>query len=64
MPSNFIDWRTSVSELSILQNTLHNRFKSLSMGFKLIVVCGLALLMTIPALFVFSLVNEGTVPTM
>jgi hypothetical protein len=34
------------------------------MGFKLIVVCGLALLMTIPALFVFSLVNEGTVPTM
>ena len=47
-----------MSELSILQNTLQNRFKSQSMGFKLIVVCGLALLMTIPALFVFSLVNE------
>ncbi len=30
------------------------------MGLKLIVVCGLALLMTIPALFVYSLVNERT----
>jgi len=28
------------------------------MGFKLIIVCGLALMMTIPALFVFGLVNE------
>jgi inner membrane protein len=30
------------------------------MGVKLIVVCGLALLMTIPALFVYSLVDERT----
>jgi inner membrane protein len=47
-----------VSDLSTLQNAVQSRFKSLSMGFKLIVVCGLALMMTIPALFVFALVNE------
>jgi len=33
---------------------------SRSMGVKLIVVCGLALLMTIPALFVFGLIGERT----
>jgi inner membrane protein len=42
----------------MLQQALQNRFKSRSMGLKLIVVCGLAFLMTIPALFVFVLVNE------
>ena len=47
-----------MSDLSTLQQSVQNRFKSLSMGFKLIVVCGLAVLMTIPALFVFALVNE------
>ena len=47
-----------MSDLSTLQNAVQTRFKSLSMGFKLIVVCGLALMMTIPALFVFALVNE------
>jgi inner membrane protein len=47
-----------MSELSTLQNAVQSRFKSLSMGFKLIVICGLALLMSIPALFVFGLVNE------
>ncbi len=47
-----------MSDLSVLQNMIQSRFKSLSMGFKLMVVCGLALLMTIPALLVFGLVNE------
>ena len=47
-----------MSDISTLQNAVQTRFKSLSMGFKLIVVCGLALMMTIPALFVFALVNE------
>jgi inner membrane protein len=42
----------------MLQQAVQARFKSRSMGLKLIVVCGLALLMTIPALFVFVLVNE------
>lgn len=39
---------------------LHDRMKSRSIGVKLIVVCGLALLMTIPALFVGSLIDERT----
>ena len=47
-----------MSDLSTLQQAVQARFKSRSMGLKLIVVCGLALLMTIPALFVFALVNE------
>ena len=47
-----------MSDFSTLQNAVQGRFKSLSMGFKLIVVCGLALMMTIPALFVFALVSE------
>lgn len=49
-----------MSDLSRLQGTLQERLKSRSMGFKLIVVCGLALMMTIPALFVFGLVVERT----
>jgi inner membrane protein len=47
-----------VSDLSVLQTVLQARSKSRSMGVKLIVVCGLALLMTIPALFVFALIND------
>lgn len=47
-----------MSDLSTLQNSVQGRIKSMSMGFKLIIVCGLALMMTIPALFVFALVNE------
>ncbi len=47
-----------MSDLSALQNAVQTRFRTLSMGFKLIVVCGLAIVMTVPALFVFALVNE------
>ena len=39
---------------------VQDRMKSRSIGLKLIVVCGLALLMTIPALFVGSLIDERT----
>ncbi len=39
---------------------LQARFKSRSMGVKLIVVCALALFMTIPAVFVESLVEDRT----
>src|ERR1700683_1534535 len=42
----------------ILQSSL--RMKSRSMGVKLTVVCGLALLMTIPAFFVGALVDDRT----
>jgi inner membrane protein len=38
--------------------TLQGRLRSLSMGAKLIFVCGLAVLMTIPAFFVDSLVDD------
>lgn len=47
-----------MSDLSTLQSSL--RMKSRSMGVKLIVVCGLALLMTIPAFFVGGLVEDRT----
>jgi inner membrane protein len=47
-----------VADLSMLQSSL--RMKSRSMGVKLIVVCGLALLMTIPAFFVGALVEDRT----
>lgn len=40
--------------------TLQSGIKSRSMGMKLIVVCGLALLMTIPAFFVEGLIEERT----
>jgi inner membrane protein len=50
----------TVSELSDLKANLQARIRSLSMGFKLIVVCGLAVLMTIPAVLVFALVGERT----
>jgi inner membrane protein len=41
-------------------SNLQERFKSVSMGVKLIVVCSLALLMAIPALFVSGLVDDRT----
>jgi inner membrane protein len=49
-----------MSDFSILQSSLRSRIKTRSMGVKLIVVCGLALLMTIPALLVGSLVDDRT----
>ena len=45
---------------SILQSDPPNRIKTRSMGLKLIVVCGLALFMTIPAFFVSGLVDDRT----
>lgn len=49
-----------MTDFSMLQSGLPFRIKPRSMGIKLIVVCGLALLMTIPALFVGSLVGDRT----
>lgn len=43
---------------SMSQRSVHARVKSRSMGMKLIMVCGLALLLTLPALFVNGLVEE------
>jgi inner membrane protein len=47
-----------MAEMESLQSTL--LMKSRSMGVKLIVVCGLAVLMVIPALFVSSVVEDRT----
>jgi len=44
----------------MLQLSLPGGIKSRSMGVKLIVVCGLALLMTVPAFFVGGLVDDRT----
>jgi inner membrane protein len=49
-----------VSELSTLPSSLQPGFKSRSMGIKLIIICGLALLMIIPVLFVQALVEDRT----
>ena len=49
-----------MSDSSILQSALQARIKTRSMGVKLIVVCGLALFMTIPAFFVGGLVEDRT----
>jgi inner membrane protein len=49
-----------VSDLSMLQSGMQARIKTRSMGLKLIVVCGLALMMTIPALFIEGLVEDRT----
>jgi inner membrane protein len=49
-----------LNDFSTLHSTMQSRLGSRSMGLKLIVVGFLALLMTIPALFVFDLVNERT----
>src|SRR5712672_861863 len=45
---------------SLLPLSVQIRNISRSMGLKLLVVCGLALLMTIPSLFVSSIVEERT----
>jgi len=45
---------------SILQTAPPSRIKPRSMGLKLIIVCGLALFMTIPAFFVSSMVDDRT----
>src|SRR5208283_5349837 len=47
-----------MSGFSVLQSPLPVRSRTRSMGVKLIVVCALALLMTIPALFVFALISD------
>ena len=49
-----------MNDLLALQLGPRGIFRSLSMGVKLIVVCGLALLMTIPSFFVWGLVNDRT----
>jgi inner membrane protein len=49
-----------VNDFSMLQSIPRGLFRSLSMGVKLIIVCGLALLMAIPAFFVSGLVNDRT----
>jgi inner membrane protein len=49
-----------MDDLSILQSNLTGRIKQRSMGVKLIIVCGLALLMTIPSFFVDGIVEERT----
>ena len=49
-----------MSDVSMLQLSLQGGIKSRSMGVKLLVVCGLGLLMTIPALFVGGLVDDRT----
>ena len=49
-----------MSDLSMLQSTIHNKLRTVSTGVKFIVVCVLALLMTIPAFFVSGLVEERT----
>jgi inner membrane protein len=45
---------------SLLQSRVHVRLSSRSMGLKLLVVCALAILLTIPAFFVTGLVRERT----
>jgi inner membrane protein len=49
-----------MNDTPMLLSSLQSRLKTRSMGMKLIVVCGLALAMTIPALFVEGLVEERT----
>ncbi len=49
-----------MNDSSLLQSGLQIKLRSRSMGMKLIVVCVLALLMTIPAFFVEGLVEDRT----
>ncbi len=49
-----------MGDFPVLQTTLQTRFNSRSMGLKLTVVCGLALIMMIPALLVSGLVQDRT----
>jgi inner membrane protein len=50
----------TVSDFSMLQSALQSKINTRSMGLKLIVVCGLAVLMIIPELFVWALVEDRT----
>src|ERR1700748_39445 len=52
--------KLKMNDFSALQANSQIRMKSRSMGVKLIVVCMLALLMTIPAIFVGGLVDDRT----
>jgi len=47
-----------MNDASVFQSGMHTNLKSRSMGLKLLVVCVLAMLMTIPTLFVWGLVEE------
>jgi inner membrane protein len=47
-----------VDDFSVSSSNSRGRFKSVSMGVKLIVVCSLALLMVIPSFFVSGLVDD------
>lgn len=47
-----------MADTSVLSSAFPHRIRSRSMGLKLIVVCALALLMTIPSFFVGSLIDE------
>jgi inner membrane protein len=58
--SCFQDGEIQVNDTSLFQTGVQLRNKSRSMGVKLIVVCTLALLMTIPAFFVGALVDDRT----
>src|ERR1700761_6830050 len=49
-----------MNDFSILPETMRHRLRSVSMGVKLVVICFLALLMTIPGFFVESLVHDRT----
>lgn len=49
-----------MNDVPVLQVSPRSLFQSLSMGVKLIFVCCLALVMVIPALFVYGLVNDRT----
>jgi inner membrane protein len=49
-----------MNDASIFQSGMHTNLKSRSMGMKLIVVCTLALIMTIPALFVSGVLSDRT----
>jgi len=49
-----------MNDLSMLQSSLPVSIKSRSMGVKLIIVCALALLMTVPSFFVSGLVDDRT----
>jgi inner membrane protein len=49
-----------MNDFSLQQAVLRNKFRTVSAGFKLIVVCFLALLMMIPAVFVGNLIEERT----
>jgi len=49
-----------VNDLPVFQSTPQSRMNTRSMGVKLIVVCALALLMTIPSFFVGGLVDDRT----